>query len=83
MMDDVWRWSAARLAATLCRREIAPVEVVDAVLDRIARLNPRLNAFAAATAAAAREAARRTAARLSRRRLGTWRRSPCLIRTAR
>jgi aspartyl-tRNA(Asn)/glutamyl-tRNA(Gln) amidotransferase subunit A len=59
-------WSAARVAAAVRRREVSPVEVVDAVLDRIARLGPRLNAFAATAADQAREAARRAEAAVAR-----------------
>src|SRR5215813_10751536 len=33
------------MAERVCRREISPVELVDAHLERIARLNPGLNAF--------------------------------------
>ena len=55
--------SAVRLAATIARREVSPVEVMDAVLARAERLEPSLNMFAmplferARTAAKAAEAA--------------------------
>ncbi|HET9340377.1 MAG TPA: Asp-tRNA(Asn)/Glu-tRNA(Gln) amidotransferase subunit GatA [Casimicrobiaceae bacterium] len=41
MIDD----TVAGLAATLARREISAVEVAQETLDRIARLDPALNAF--------------------------------------
>lgn len=49
---------ATDLAAMIRRRALSPVEIVDAVLDRIETLNPRLNAFLAVNAAGARAAAK-------------------------
>jgi Asp-tRNA(Asn)/Glu-tRNA(Gln) amidotransferase A subunit family amidase len=37
--------SAREIAAQICRKEVSPVEVARAHLDRIERLNPKLNAF--------------------------------------
>src|SRR6266852_4415996 len=37
--------SAREIAAQICRKVVSPVEVARAHLDRIERLNPRLNAF--------------------------------------
>ena len=37
--------SACEIAAQIRHREVSPVEVAQARLDRIDRLNPRLNAF--------------------------------------
>ena len=51
--------TVTELAPLLARREVSPVEVVDAHLARIERLNPRLNAYITVTADAARAAARR------------------------
>jgi len=48
--DELTRWPAARIVAAVTRKDVSPVEVVDAVLDRIARLNPALNAYCAVTA---------------------------------
>jgi aspartyl-tRNA(Asn)/glutamyl-tRNA(Gln) amidotransferase subunit A len=48
---------AGELAALIRARTISPVEVVEAVLARIERLNPALNCFAAVTAEEARDAA--------------------------
>jgi aspartyl-tRNA(Asn)/glutamyl-tRNA(Gln) amidotransferase subunit A len=56
--DELTRWPAARIAAAVACRDVSPVEVVDAVLDRIARLNPALNAYCTVTADDARAAAR-------------------------
>ena len=47
MDDELTSYSAARLAAMIRRREVSPVEVVEAYLRRIERVNPRLNAVVA------------------------------------
>ncbi|MEX2650681.1 MAG: amidase family protein [Alphaproteobacteria bacterium] len=49
---------ATALAPMIRRKEISPVELIDAVLARIEALEPRLNAFATLTAESARVAAR-------------------------
>ena len=36
---------ATTLAALIRKRKVSPVEVVDAVLERIDKVNPRLHAF--------------------------------------
>jgi amidase len=58
------RKSAVELAAMMRARAVSPVEVLDAHLAAIARLNPRLNAIVTLAADAAREAARRTEAKI-------------------
>jgi aspartyl-tRNA(Asn)/glutamyl-tRNA(Gln) amidotransferase subunit A len=49
---------AVELAAAIRAKQVSPVEVVRTVLDRIQRLNPRLNAFCTVTADAALQSAR-------------------------
>jgi amidase len=44
-MDELTRLSAVKLAAMIRGREVSPVEVVEAHLHRIERLNPKLNAI--------------------------------------
>src|SRR5207245_79414 len=56
-VDNPGWLSALDLAGLIRKKAVSPVEVVDAVLARIERLNPRLNAFCAVTAEEAREAA--------------------------
>ena len=56
--DDLTFMSAADLAEAIRRKRVSPVEAVDAVLSRIERVNPRLNAYCVVTAEAAREQAR-------------------------
>ena len=50
--------SAAEMARLVRRRDLSPVEIVDAHLARIEALNPRLNAYVAVDAGGARAAAR-------------------------
>ena len=51
MTSDELCWRpATELASLIRRRKVSPVEVTDAVLDRIDRVNPRLNAFVLITA---------------------------------
>lgn len=59
--------NAIELARDIRRRRVSPVEVVDEVLARIERENPRVNAYLAVFAEPARRAARR-AERLVRQR---------------
>ena len=50
--------AGAELAAAIRQRELSAVEVTEAVLERIERLNPSLNAFALVLADEALVAAR-------------------------
>jgi aspartyl-tRNA(Asn)/glutamyl-tRNA(Gln) amidotransferase subunit A len=45
MNDDLCFWPATRLRAAIERRELSPVELVQAVLQRAERLRERLNCF--------------------------------------
>src|SRR3954464_9546762 len=54
---------ARSLAGFFARRALSPVEALEAILARIARLNPRLNAIVALDEAGARAAARASEAR--------------------
>ena len=57
---------AVEMAAAIRSKKISPVEVVDAVLARLDRLNPTLNAFCTVTADAARASAREAEAAVMR-----------------
>jgi len=57
MTDDLAFVSAAELAALIARRAVSPVEVVDGVLDRIAKSEASLNAFITVCGEEARGAA--------------------------
>jgi len=56
--DELCGCSATRLAALIAARQVSPVEVIGAVLDRIDRANPRVNAFALVLREEAERAAR-------------------------
>jgi aspartyl-tRNA(Asn)/glutamyl-tRNA(Gln) amidotransferase subunit A len=58
--------SATRLAGMIARREVSPVEVMDAVLERAQRLQPLLNMFALITAETARVEAKQAEAAVMR-----------------
>jgi Asp-tRNA(Asn)/Glu-tRNA(Gln) amidotransferase A subunit family amidase len=58
---------AADVAALVRKKKVSPVEVVDAVLERIDKLNPRLNAYCTVTAEQARADARSAERVLARR----------------
>lgn len=58
MSDELALMSAVELAAGYRTRRFSPVKVVDAVLARIERVNPRLNAFCTVTADTARREAK-------------------------
>jgi aspartyl-tRNA(Asn)/glutamyl-tRNA(Gln) amidotransferase subunit A len=64
--DELCYWSATALAAAIARKEISPVEVVDATLQQIERLNPTLNAYCTITADAARQTAHAAEQRVMR-----------------
>lgn len=63
MTEEICRMPATELVARIGARELSPVEVTDAVLDRMDRLNPVLHAFCEP----ARDLARATAAELTER----------------
>ena len=68
MASDELCWlSATDLAGLIRRRKVSPIEVVDAVLGRIERLNPQINAYVTVTGDEARRAARAAERMLARR----------------
>ena len=68
MRKDEICWMPARELSRLMRqKQLSPVEVVDAFLERIARVTPAVNAFCTVTAETAREEAREAEAMLMRR----------------
>ena len=68
MADDRLCWTpAVELAALIRRKKVSPVEIVDAVLARIERLNPTLNAYCTVTADSARREAKAAERALMRR----------------
>src|SRR5947208_13222658 len=65
-MDLHWQ-SATTLARLIRQKKVSPVEVLAAVLDRIDKLNPKLNAFVTLTIDQARREARAAERALTRR----------------
>jgi Asp-tRNA(Asn)/Glu-tRNA(Gln) amidotransferase A subunit family amidase len=58
MTEELTNQSASRLAEMVRRREVSPVELVEAHLERIARVNPKLNAVVTLSARALEDAAK-------------------------
>ncbi|HEV7733557.1 MAG TPA: amidase [Candidatus Binatia bacterium] len=65
-MSDLAYRPAHEIAAAVRRRELSPVEVMEATLARIAAVNPTLNAFVALRAEAAMADARALGERIAR-----------------
>jgi aspartyl-tRNA(Asn)/glutamyl-tRNA(Gln) amidotransferase subunit A len=65
--DELCWLSATELVARYRKRTLSPVEVVEAILDRVGRVNPTLNAYVTLTAETARREARRAERALTRR----------------
>ncbi len=65
-MSELTRLSAAEMAEQVRTKKVSPVELVEAHLARIARLQPKLNAFVTVDAERALEAARAAEAQVSR-----------------
>ena len=66
MSDDIWRWSASRVAAGIRRRDISAREALESCLGRMAAVNARLNAVTVDLSDSAREAADRADAAVAR-----------------
>jgi len=64
--DLCWK-SATELAGLVRKKKVSPVEIVDAVLGRIEKVNPRLNAYVLVTATEARAQAKAAERALTRR----------------
>jgi Asp-tRNA(Asn)/Glu-tRNA(Gln) amidotransferase A subunit family amidase len=59
-MDDLTLLSAAEMAARIRGKQLSPVELIEAHLAKIERLNPRLNAYVQIDADRARQRARQS-----------------------
>ncbi|HTF51250.1 MAG TPA: amidase family protein [Pseudonocardia sp.] len=64
--DEICRMPATELVARIGRRELSPLEVTDAVLARMDRLDPVLHAFCTPTPELAREQATRVGEKIAR-----------------
>src|SRR5882724_13344998 len=65
--DELCWMPASEMAAAIRRKKVSPVEVMKAVLARVERLNPTLNAFVTLTAEHAMRAARAAERALTKR----------------
>lgn len=81
-MNDLVQLSAARMADGVRNGDIDPQDLVEAHLERIERINPRLNAFTYVDADGARAAAREVAARLKNGRAGALEGVPLSIKSS-
>lgn len=63
---DLTCWPATEMARAVAAKEVSPVEITEAVLDRIERLDPVLHAFCELTADQARRRARDLADSIAR-----------------
>jgi aspartyl-tRNA(Asn)/glutamyl-tRNA(Gln) amidotransferase subunit A len=71
MTNDIVRMDATRIAELIAKRELSPVEVMQAHLDRIAAVNPRLNAIVTLADDAKENAGKAEVAVMSGARLGS------------
>ena len=65
-MTDLWRLTATEAVAKLRRREVSPLEMVDAASSRIEAVEPKINALPIRFFDEAREMAKRFPARVGR-----------------
>ena len=66
MSDDIWRWSATRIATAIRGRDISAREALESCLGRMAAVNAKLNAVTVDLSKSAREAADRADAAVAR-----------------
>lgn len=65
-MNEIFEWDAVTLAERVRTWAVSPVEVIEATLDRVAAINPTLNAICTLAADEARAAAKDLEARIGR-----------------
>jgi amidase len=81
-MSEINFLSAAKMAAQIRGRELSPVELVDAHLAQIERLNPKLNAFVQVDADGARKRAREAESAMQDKELGPLHGVPISIKSS-
>ena len=72
--------SATDMLAAFARRQLTPVDVLQAITERVARLNPGLNAFAVMNPGALQAAAESTSRWRSGRPMGILDGVPCTVK---
>ena len=81
MSDDIWRWTATRIATAIRGRDISAREALESCLGRMAAVNAKLNAVTVDQSTSAREAADRADRAVARGdRLGTLHGVPVTIK---
>jgi amidase len=63
---DLCFWSASQMAQAVKKKQLSPVEIVDAVLARIEKVNPKVNAYCTVVPEMARKAAKQAEAEVMR-----------------
>ncbi len=63
---DITSLSATELGSAIARKEVSPIEAVDAYLERIQQLDRRVNAYITVSAEEARQAARQAEEEIQR-----------------
>jgi len=66
MSDDIWRWTATRVATAIRGRDISAREALESCLSRMAAVNAKLNAVTVDQSTSALEAADRADAAVAR-----------------
>ena len=82
MSDAITHMDATRLAGLIASRELSPVEVVQAHLDRIAEVNPKVNAIVALADNALEDARKAEAAVVAGAQLGPLHGVPFTVKDA-
>jgi Asp-tRNA(Asn)/Glu-tRNA(Gln) amidotransferase A subunit family amidase len=82
-MEELLSQSAMAMARRIRQREVSPVEIVQAYLDRIAKINPKINAVVTVIAEEALAAARQAEAAVMRgKKLGLFHGVPFTVKDA-
>ncbi|HSI15136.1 MAG TPA: amidase, partial [Chthoniobacter sp.] len=82
MTENIVRMDASRMAELIAKRELSPVEVVQAHLDRIEEVDPKVNAIVALAGGALEAAKRAEAAILSGAHVGPLHGVPFTVKDA-
>src|SRR6202046_197176 len=82
MTDSIVKFDASRIAELMAKREISPVEVMQTHLDRIAEVNPKVNAIVTMADGALDAAKKAEAAVKSDARLGPLHGVPFTVKDA-
>jgi amidase len=64
--SDLCFWSASQMAQAVKKKQLSPVEIVDAVLSRIERINSKVNAYCTVVPEMAQKAAQQAEAEVMR-----------------